>query len=60
VPENCHHAQSSPAFVRFRTPLHPIPMAGSFGSHDIHRKMNGGGTRLTVHTGDGSATLDKF
>ena len=38
----------------------PIAVEGSVGSHDIHGKMNGGGNRLTVHTSDGSVTLDKF
>jgi DUF4097 and DUF4098 domain-containing protein YvlB len=38
----------------------PIAVEGSFGRHDIHGKMNGGGNRLTVHTSDGSVTLDKF
>jgi DUF4097 and DUF4098 domain-containing protein YvlB len=38
----------------------PITVEGSFGSHDVRGKMNGGGNRLTVHTGDGSVTLDKF
>jgi hypothetical protein len=38
----------------------PIVVEGSFGRHDIHGKMNGGGKRLTVHTSDGSVTLDKL
>jgi DUF4097 and DUF4098 domain-containing protein YvlB len=38
----------------------PIAVEGSFGHHDIHGKMNGGGKLLTVHTSDGSVTLDKF
>ena len=38
----------------------PIAVAGSFGHHDVHGKMNGGGKLLTVHTSDGSVTLDKF
>jgi DUF4097 and DUF4098 domain-containing protein YvlB len=38
----------------------PIAVEGSFGSHDIHGKLNGGGNRLTVNTSDGSVTLDKF
>jgi hypothetical protein len=38
----------------------PIAVEGSFGRHDIHGKMNGGGNLLTVHTSDGSVTLDKF
>ena len=38
----------------------PIVVEGSFGRHDIHGKMNGGGNRLTVHTSEGSVTLDKF
>jgi DUF4097 and DUF4098 domain-containing protein YvlB len=38
----------------------PIVVEGSFSGHDLHGKMNGGGNRLTVHTSDGSVTLDKF
>jgi len=38
----------------------PIAVEGSFRSHDIHGKMNGGGNRLTIHTSDGSVTLDKL
>jgi DUF4097 and DUF4098 domain-containing protein YvlB len=38
----------------------PLVVEGSFGHHDIHGKMNGGGNLLTVHTSDGSVTLDKF
>jgi len=38
----------------------PIVVAGNFGAHDIHGQMNGGGRLLTVHTSDGSLTLDKF
>ena len=38
----------------------PIAVQGSFGHHDIHGKMNGGGNLLTVHTSDGSVMLDKF
>jgi DUF4097 and DUF4098 domain-containing protein YvlB len=38
----------------------PVAVEGSLRSHDIHGKMNGGGNRLTVHTSDGSVTLDKF
>ena len=38
----------------------PIAVEGSLRSHDIQGKMNGGGNRLTVHTSDGSVTLDKF
>lgn len=37
----------------------PITVEGSFGSHDLRGKMNGGGNRLTIHTDDGSITLDK-
>ena len=37
----------------------PIAVEGSLRSHDIHGKMNGG-NRLTVHSSDGSVTLDKF
>jgi DUF4097 and DUF4098 domain-containing protein YvlB len=38
----------------------PIVVEGRFDHHEVHGKMNGGGNRLTVHTGDGSVTLDKF
>ena len=38
----------------------PLVVEGSFSRHDIHGKINGGGNRLTVHTSDGSVTLDKF
>lgn len=38
----------------------PIVVEGSFGHHDLHGKMNGGGKLLTVHTSDGSLTLDKL
>jgi len=38
----------------------PIVVEGSYGRHDVHGKMNGGGKLLTVHTSDGSVTLDKF
>lgn len=38
----------------------PIAVEGSVGHHDLHGKMNGGGKLLTVHTSDGSVTLDKF
>ncbi len=38
----------------------PITVEGSFGRHDVHGKMNGGGKLLTVHTSDGSVTLVKF
>ncbi len=38
----------------------PITVEGSFGRHDVRGKINGGGNRLTVHTRDGSVTLDKF
>ncbi len=38
----------------------PLVVEGSFSRHDIQGKINGGGNRLTVHTSDGSVTLDKF
>jgi len=38
----------------------PIVVEGSFGSHNFHGKMNGGGKLLTMRTSDGSVTLDKF
>ncbi len=37
----------------------PIVVEGSLSRHDIHGKMNGGGNRLSIHTSDGSVTLDK-
>jgi DUF4097 and DUF4098 domain-containing protein YvlB len=37
----------------------PITVEGSFSHHDVRGKINGGGNRLTVHTSDGSVTLDK-
>jgi Putative adhesin len=38
----------------------PIVVEGSFSHHNLRGKINGGGNRLTVHTTDGSVTLDKF
>ncbi len=38
----------------------PIVVEGSFSHENLHGKMNGGGHRLSVYTGDGSITLDKF
>ena len=38
----------------------PITVEGNFSHHDVRGKINGGGNRLTVHTRDGSVTLDKF
>lgn len=38
----------------------PLVVEGSFSRHEVHGKMNGGGNRLTLHTSDGSVTLDKF
>ena len=38
----------------------PIVVEGSFSHHDLRGKMNGGGGRFTVHTSDGSVTLDKY
>lgn len=38
----------------------PLVVEGSYGHHEIHGKMNGGGNRLSVRTSDGSVTLDKF
>jgi DUF4097 and DUF4098 domain-containing protein YvlB len=37
-----------------------LVVEGRFDHHDVRGKMNGGGNRLTVHTSDGSVTLDKF
>ena len=38
----------------------PIAVQGSFDKDNIRGKMNGGGNLLSVHTSDGSITLDKF
>ncbi|MGB8013566.1 MAG: DUF4097 family beta strand repeat-containing protein [Terriglobales bacterium] len=38
----------------------PIAVEGTVNHHDLHGKINGGGNRLSVHTSDGSVTLDKF
>jgi DUF4097 and DUF4098 domain-containing protein YvlB len=37
----------------------PLTVEGKFNNQDIHGKLNGGGNRLVVHTGDGSITVDK-
>jgi len=37
----------------------PVTVEGKFGGQDVHGKLNGGGNRLIVHTGDGSITVDK-
>lgn len=37
----------------------PVTVEGRLDRQDIHGKLNGGGNRLTVHTGDGSITVDK-
>jgi DUF4097 and DUF4098 domain-containing protein YvlB len=37
----------------------PIVVDGKFDSRGVHGKINGGGNRLTIHTSDGSITLDK-
>ena len=59
-----HHSRGQihmlSAAARAHTTNIPISVEGSFGRHDIHGKMNGGGKLLTVHTSDGSVTLDKF
>jgi len=38
----------------------PIVVEGSFDQENLHGKLNGGGNRLSIYTGDGSITLDKF
>jgi len=38
----------------------PIVVQGSWRRHDLEGKMNGGGNRISVHTSDGSLTLEKF
>jgi len=37
----------------------PLTVEGKFNNQDVHGKLNGGGNRLVVHTGDGSITVDK-
>lgn len=37
----------------------PLVVEGSFDRGNVRGKMNGGGNTLTVHTSDGSITLDK-
>jgi len=37
----------------------PLTVEGKFSNQDVHGKLNGGGNRLNVHTGDGSITVDK-
>ena len=37
----------------------PITVQGRLGEKNIHGKLNGGGHLLTIHTGDGSITLQK-
>ena len=37
----------------------PVTVEGKLDRQDIHGKLNGGGNRLVVHTGDGSITVDK-
>lgn len=37
----------------------PITVSGKLGGNDIRGKMNGGGHLLSVHTGDGSITVER-
>lgn len=37
----------------------PISVSGQLKENNIHGKLNGGGKLLTIHTGDGSITLEK-
>ncbi len=37
----------------------PVSVEGRLGSNNIRGKLNGGGNRLTIHTGDGSIRLEK-
>ena len=37
----------------------PVAVEGRLGDKNIHGKINGGGTLLTVHTGDGSIRIEK-
>src|SRR6267154_1466166 len=36
----------------------PLTVEGRIDKQDVHGKLNGGGNRLVVHTGDGSITVD--
>jgi DUF4097 and DUF4098 domain-containing protein YvlB len=38
----------------------PVAVEGRLGERNIHGKMNGGGNLLTIHTGDGSISIDKL
>ena len=37
----------------------PVTVEGKVDPHDIRGKLNGGGKRLSVYTGDGSIRVDK-
>lgn len=37
----------------------PVTTEGSLRQNDVHGKLNGGGSSLTIHTGDGSIRLEK-
>ena len=37
----------------------PVSVEGQLGHNNIHGKLNGGGSLLTIHTGDGSIRLEK-
>jgi DUF4097 and DUF4098 domain-containing protein YvlB len=37
----------------------PLTVEGKIDNQEVHGKLNGGGNRLVVHTGDGSITVDK-
>jgi len=37
----------------------PVTVEGSLKNNDIRGKLNGGGSQLTIHTGDGSIRLEK-
>ena len=37
----------------------PVTVDGRIGDKNIHGKINGGGSLLTIHTGDGSIRLEK-
>jgi len=38
----------------------PVTVEGKLDRQDLRGKLNGGGNRFSVHTGDGSITLDKI
>jgi hypothetical protein len=37
----------------------PLTVEGKYSNQNVHGKLNGGGNRVVVHTGDGSIIVDK-